>query len=234
MGSRLTFRYCRPGTSAIADAIDVASVPCALPPLEPGKYYIRPVVPDGPTIDVLFTIPAEGWEAFVGGYKPGEGGREQTVALHILNVTNRVRHGCTDHAMADPPVGDTPEHLASALATLEPFEVAEAPSEVSRWGYDGVRLVLHVPELPTTIAGGQLSFTGCVERELRSWIGRPLSYAYYGYSPGPIEEFWILDVDGQRLVVATDHFADTPPADMDELQAVLDSIEFVVEPPSDS
>lgn len=172
--------------------------------------------------------------AFIGGFKPGEDGRDQTVALHFLNVTNLVQHGCTDHAEADPPVGETTEDLASALATLEPFEVAEAPSEFSRWGYDGMHLVLQVPELPTTVAGGQLSFTGCVDRELKSWIGRPLSYAFYGYGPGLIEEFWILDVDGQRLMVAADYYADTPPADMEELRAALDSIEFVVEPPSDS
>ena len=214
--------------SAIADAIDVASVPGNFGPLEPGNYYIRPVVPEGPTISVHFTIPAEGWLAFIGGFKPGVDGRDQTVALHILNVTNLVRHGCSDHAIADP-IGDTTEDLASALATLEPFEVVEAPSEVSRWGYDGTRLVLQVPELPTSVAAGQLKFTDCVENEVKSWIGRPLSYVYYGYSPGLIEEFWILDVDGQRLVVATDHFPDTPPDDMDELQAVLDSIGFVVD-----
>jgi hypothetical protein len=219
--------------SALAGAVEAISGPGSFPPLEPGRYYIRPVVPDGPTIYVLYTIPAEGWLAFIGGFKPGAGGRDQTVALHILNVTTVVQHGCTDHTGADPPVGDTPEDLASALATLEPFKVAEAPSEVSRWGYDGMRLVLHVPELPTTIGGGQLSFTGCVDRELKSWIGRPLSYAYYGYSPGLIEEFWILDVDGQRLVIAADHYADTPPADMEELQSVLDSIEIVVEAKSD-
>lgn len=195
--------------SAIADAIDVMSVRGRFGPLKPGKYYVRPVVPDGSNISVHFTIPAEGWLAFIGGFKPGEDGRDQTVALHILNVTNLVRHGCSDHAIAGP-IGDTTEDLASALATLEPFEVVEAPSEVSRWGYDGTRLVLQVPELPTTVAAGQLKFTGCVENEVKSWIGRPLSYAYYGYSPGLIEEFWILDVDGQRLVVATDHFPDTP------------------------
>ena len=86
-----------------------------------------------------------------------------------------------------------------------------------------------MPELPTTVAAGQLRFTGCFGNEVKSWIGRPLSYAYYGYSPGLIEEFWILDVHGQRLVIAPDHFPDTPPDDMEELQAVLDSIELVVD-----
>lgn len=222
-----------PLPSPLADATDVASVPGEFSALDPGRYYIRPVVPDGPTIYVLFTIPAPGWHAFIGGFKPGQDGRDQTVALHILNVTNLVQHGCTDHAMADPPVGDTVEDLANALAMLEPFEVAEPPSEVSRWGYDGMQLVLQVPDAPTTMAGGQLSFTGCVDGELKSWIGRPLSYAYYGYSPGLIERFWILDVDGQRLVIAADHHADAPPADMEQLQAVLDSIEIVVEAESD-
>lgn len=54
-----------PMPSAIADATDVASVPGDFGPLEPGKYYIRPFVPDGPTIYVLFTIPVEGWLEFI-------------------------------------------------------------------------------------------------------------------------------------------------------------------------
>ncbi len=214
---------------AIAGATDLESVLGEFGPLEPGEYYIRPSVLEGPAIYVLFTIPGEGWVEFIPAFKPGEEGRDQTVALHILNVTNLVRDGCTDHAAASPPVGTTTEDLASLLASLEPFDVVEPPTEVSRWGYDGIRLVLQVPELPTTVAGGQLSFTGCIDRELKSWIGQPLSYAYYGYSPGLIEEFWILDVVGQRLVLAADRFADSSPADLEELQAVLNSIEIVVE-----
>jgi hypothetical protein len=219
-----------PISPAIPDAVDVESVPGDFGPLEADtRYYARPVVPNGPTIYVLYTIPADGWVAWIGSFKPGEEGRDQTVALHVLNVTSLVRHGCTDHGMADPPVGSRVEDLATALTTLEPFQVVEQPAPVSRWGYNGMRLVLRTPDLPTTVAGGQLSWTGCQDRELKSWIGRPLSYAYYGYSPGLIEEFWILDIEGQRLVVATDHFPDTPPGDMEELDAVLDSIEIVVE-----
>ena len=68
----------------------------------------------------------------------------------------------------------------------------------------------------------------CQDGEVKSWIAPSLSYAFYGYSPGLIEEFWILDVEGTRLMISALRYADSSQADLDELQAVLDSI--VIEP----
>ena len=38
------------------------------------------------------------------------------------------------------------------------------------------------------------------------------------------EEFWILDVDGTRLVIETNHSPASPPEDVAEMRAILDSI----------
>ena len=49
--------------------------------------------------------------------------------------------------------------------------------------------------------------------------------AYYGYSgPGDREEFWILDVEGTRLMIAAGRSPGSRPADLAELRTVLDSI----------
>jgi hypothetical protein len=49
--------------------------------------------------------------------------------------------------------------------------------------------------------------------------------AFYGYTgPGYTEEFWILDVEGTRLMIAAERSADSPQQDLEELNTILDSI----------
>ena len=201
------------GPRAIASAGDFA-------PLDPGAYYIEPVADGSSPLRVLFTIPAEGWSSFIGAFKPGEDSRDQTVQINIAVVTNLVTEGCTDHSAQSPVVGPTVDDLATALSELAPFELIEEPGDVTMAGFGGKHLVWTVPDA--------LVFTECLGDEVKSWIAPSLSYAFYGYSPGLIEEFWILDVEGARLMISTLRYADASQADVDELQAVLDSI--VIEP----
>jgi hypothetical protein len=49
--------------------------------------------------------------------------------------------------------------------------------------------------------------------------------AFYGYTgPGYTEEFWILDVEGTRLMITAGQSPGSPPEDLAERQAILDSI----------
>jgi hypothetical protein len=198
-------------------------------PLEPATYCINPDQDPTTTLHVLYTIPADGWLAFIGSFKgpvDEATGRDQSVQVNILNVTNLVTDGCENHVALDPPVGPTVDGLATALTELAPFEVVEAPTDVTFDGYAGRHLILTTPDLPVEVNGGNLRFTECMSGEVKSWIGRPLSYAYYGYSPGQIEEFWILDVDGNRLMISAAQYPDSPPGDVAEMQALLDSIDI--------
>ena len=89
---------------------------------------------------------------------------------------------------------------------------------------------LTVPEdLPFEPLPGGGYFTDCQRGEIRSWLAPVLSLAFYGYeSPGQIEEFWILDVDGFRLMIQATWFPESPPQDIAEMRSLLDSI--VIEP----
>jgi hypothetical protein len=101
---------------------------------------------------------------------------------------------------------------------------------VSAFGYSGKHLEIAVPTSVTwkVIAGTPL-FTDCYQGVLRTWIDRQLSYAYYGYTaPGDTEEFWILDVEGTRVVIAALRSANASADMLAEQQAILDSI--VIEP----
>jgi hypothetical protein len=144
-----------------------------------------------------------------------------------VNVTNLVVDGCTDHDPLNPPVGPTVDDLATALASLRPFLVTKPPSGVDSYGYHGKYLELTVPEIPFGVSGDESYFPDCAGTELKSWIGRPLSYAFYGYTePGQHEEFWILDVNGARLVIEANWSPGSPKKDIAEMRAILDSIKI--------
>jgi hypothetical protein len=194
-------------------------------PLEPGTYSIDPDVDSSTPLRVVYEIPAEGWSMWIGAVKFADDGH---LGVSITTVSNLVRHGCRDHSWADPPVGPSVDDLAAALADLAPFRVTSPPEDVSIYGYRGTYLELTVPNLPVEREEDDLRFTGCAEGNLKSWVGAidvVPGDAFYGYAgPGFTEEFWILDVEGTRLVIAAERSAGSSEKDLAELSAILDSI----------
>lgn len=211
-------------------ALDVTRVGCPLlecgfVPLEPGPYFIDPDLDPTTSLRVIYEVPAEGWQRWIGAAKFAERGH---VGLSITTVTNVVRDGCGDHSWADPPVGSSVNDLADALASLTPFQVTSARTEVTMYGYPGVHLEWTVPDLPYEAEGDDGAFIDCVDGELKSWVAAidtEPGDAFYGYTgPGYTEEFWILDVEGTRLMIASGRSADSPADDIEELGSILDSI----------
>ena len=244
LASMLALGACAPGTEAAdppspvtptepsptATIQDVTEQLGDSPPLQPGTYFIDPDADPSTPLRVVFEVPVEGWSSWIGAAK-SEG---DWVAVSITSVTNLVRHGCRDHSQADPPVGPSVDDLAAAMADLGPFRVTSPPTDVTIYGYSGKHLELTVPDMPYEVRGDVPVFTGCTgydwhRRFLMSWIAPHLvaagGYGYYGYNgPGHTEEFWILDVEGTRLVIAADRSPESPGEDLAEVQAILDSI----------
>jgi hypothetical protein len=227
---------CGSGDTANPAATKTTNAPTASPtiqdimdlpdfaPLEPGTYFIDPDADPSTPLRVVYEVPVEGWSQWFGAFK-----EEGRVSVSITTVRNVVRHGCRNHSPADPPVGPGVGDLATALADLAPFRVTSPPKDVTVYGYRGKHLELTVPDLPVTHEG----FTGCVDDNLASWIAAPHfgpppapeDDAFYGYTgPGYTEEFWILDVEGTRLVIAAGRSPDSPQENLAELRAILDSI----------
>lgn len=224
------------GTDTTAKSPTVPSEPTASPtiqdvmelpkfaPLEPGTYFIDPDSDPSTPLRVVYEVPADGWSQWFGAVKFAEDGH---VMVNITTVVNLVRHGCRDHSWADPPIGPSVDDLTAALADLAPFRVTSPSKDVTIYGYSGKYLELTVPDLP--VEGDD--FTGCVDGDLSSWVA-PIDIAegeggaFHGYNaePGRIEEFWILDVDGTRLVIETNWSPASPPEDVAEMRAILDSI----------
>jgi hypothetical protein len=195
-------------------------------PLEPGTYVIDPDLDPSTPLRVVYKVPADGWVQWIGAAKPADNGH---VMVSITTVTNLVGHGCRDHSWADPPVGPRVDDLADALADLAPFRVTSPPKDVTIYGYSGKRLELTVPNLPVQGEGDDRRFAGCVDGDLKSWVGAidtGVGDAFYGYNsePGRTEEFWILDVDGTRLMIEANWSPASPRKDVAELRLILDSI----------
>jgi hypothetical protein len=193
--------------------------------LEPGSYFMDPDFDPSTSLRVVYEVAEEGWSQWTGAVKfHGEDGH---VAVSVGSVANLVTHGCKDRSPADPPVGPTVDDLAAALADLAPFRVTSRPADVTMYGYQGKHLELTVPDLPVESDGEHgTSFVGCVGGSLASWIladeaGEP----FFGYTrPGDTEEFWILDVEGTRLMIAAERTPDSPAYALAEQRAILDSI----------
>jgi hypothetical protein len=201
--------------------------------LEPGAYFIDPDLDPDTPLRVMYEVPVEGWSRWIGAVKFAEPDPSH-VAVSITTVANLVRHGCRDHSWAEPPVGASVADLATALADLPPFRVTSPPEDVTVDGYDGKHLELTVPNLP--LAGDDHRFTGCIGGHLKSWVGAidtaEEGDAFYGYTgPGYREEFWILDVEGTRLMIASGRSPGSPPEDLAELGAIINSIR--IEPQAD-
>jgi hypothetical protein len=148
-------------------------------------------------------------------------GMEAATALGIRPGSVRAR---LSRAKA-PPVGRSVDDLVTALAELAPSRVTSAPKNVIMYGYRGEYLELTVPHPP--VEGGD--FSRWVDGSLSSWVA-PIDVAegeggaFHGYNAEPIEEFWILDVEGTRLLIETNWSPASPPEDVAEMRAILDSI----------
>jgi hypothetical protein len=206
-------------TSTVAPR-DITSFP-GFSPLEPGAYYIDPDADPSTPLRVVYRIAADGWSMWIGAVKfTGE----RHVGVSIATVTNLVRHGCRDPSRLDPPVGPTVGDLAAALADLAPFRVTSPPRDITIDGYRGKHLELTVPAMPMAGRGDEHRFVGCVGGKLKSWIAPPYG-AFYGHTgPGYSEEFWILDVEGSRVVIVAERSPGMPDEDIAELRAILTSI----------
>jgi hypothetical protein len=207
-----------PATTTVAPGQEVLEVPGGetFVPLEPGRYFVDPDGDDTTPLRVTYEVAAEGWDSWFGALKFAQDGVDAATVLSITTVTNLVTDGCLDHTPLDPPVGPTVEDLATALTQLAPFEVTAPPTDVNVFGYPGQHLELTVPDGVSP---------GCLDGDLDSWISPVNGGAFSGYDgPGQTEEFWILDVEGTRLVFVKLNSPVSPAEDAAELDAIFDSI----------
>lgn len=131
---------------------------------------------------------------------------------------------------ADPPrfadPGPTVEDLAMALHR-QPHRLGAAPTPVTFAGYQGLYLEMRLPK--------RLQTESCTTGSYEAWqaldpttMGRQERYQY---GPGFVDRIWILDVNGQRLVVNATFDPRITEADAAALDAMLESITIHTDEP---
>jgi hypothetical protein len=172
---------------------------------------------------ITITVP-DGW-ANIDGWALNSGeGTDHWVGVTFWDVDEVFAHPCQWQGRRIQP-GPTVADLAKALAK-QPLRDATEPVDIVVDGFQGMQLEWSVP------AG--IDFTTCDQDEsegdhlFRSWTAARDSWASdrYQQGPGQVDRLWILDIDGERLVVDAMYMPSTEANDREELWQVMESIRF--------
>ena len=124
-------------------------------------------------------------------------------------------------------VGPTVDDLVGALSSQR-FRDPTAPSGAMLAGHDGQYLELSVPD--DWVVTGDADFQGCDDpgnghQDFVSWWGTDGGDRYQ-QAAGQVDRVWVLDVEGQTLLVDATYTPDTSVADREELEEVVTSLRF--------
>ena len=148
--------------------------------------------------------------------------------ISVWDVTEIPRDPCHwKDSLEDP--GDSVDEVVDAL-TAQATRQASTPKDVTLAGYKGRYLEWSVPI--DAVVTGDADFAGCDlwpdngHRDFVSWLSGSHGERYQQMA-GQVDRLWILDVDGQTLVVDATHEAGQTTADLDEQSRIVESLRFV-------
>ena len=128
--------------------------------------------------------------------------------------------------LVDP--GPTVDGLVAALEA-QSMRHATKPTDVTLGGYSGKYLEWSVPK--HWVVTGDGDFKGCDvqdgHRNFVSWLGNGGVGQRWQQMAGQVDKLWILDVNGQRLVVDANYAPGTTRAQRDEEDQVVQSLRFI-------
>jgi hypothetical protein len=136
------------------------------------------------------------------------GDPEESVVALTFQIVENVVAGCSNQESAEllePPVGPTVDDLVDAISNLEGYE-ASAPADISMSGFDGKEFTL-------TATGGCGATWATPDRVT-------------GMGSDEINLLQVLDVDGERVLIASAYNPDTSQEDVAALEQVRDSVEI--------
>jgi hypothetical protein len=216
-------------TSSLAPTSSVAPASSGAPDasLRPGDQRVTgQVLGTGSYPTYTLDVP-DGWEA--GGHFTVKSfsDPDPVMGVSVWDVGQVYGDPCHwQGTLADP--GPTVDDLVAALVA-QPTRNATAPVDVTLAGYAGRHLEWSVPA--DMVVTGDSDFAGCdIEpsnghRDFNSWVGNGQGSRYQQVA-GQVDRLWILDVDGQRLLVDATYSPDTTEADRNEQQRVVESLRF--------
>jgi hypothetical protein len=157
--------------------------------LEPGSYALPPLGPGHHPVAVV-DVPAgyTHWGPFLNAAEPQE--PEDPLAISLWVVTGVFKDACV--ATEQLPAGDSVRSLADAFLRQKVTSVTR-PRPVTLAGYDGLYLEIRAP--------AKLDYSRCNDAELNFWESTPAGERWTRM-PAMRDRLWILDVDGQTMVLA--------------------------------
>jgi hypothetical protein len=192
-----------PAPTANPDAVSLDTHPGG--PLASGDYFVT--VGDH---RVTFTVSAIGWQKNVVEGVIWTNDSEARVSFGSLDNVNL--DPCRPElGELDPPPGPTADELAAALAAIPGVEATS--SDVALSGYTGRLVTLDVPE----------TFSNCIPDGGEALLAGDAT-------AGPIEagvhRFWIVEVDGDRIVIGGVHRRGALSRQVQQLEAIIDSVQI--------
>jgi hypothetical protein len=186
-------------------------------------------LPEGPHLlwnqgglSMTVTIPAPGWWGEPGGGalakndNPDPFGAGMITFVGDLYVFGDPCRWATTRP--DTPATTVDEFVAAMSAQAS--RDATEPVDVTVDGYAGKSITVHVPD--------DANFAECDGATFGSWgmPGSDLSPFRYHQAPGQIDKLWVLDVDGELVVIDAAYYERTSQAVIDELEAIAGSASF--------
>ncbi len=194
-------------------------------PLEPGTYRMEPsaVLGGAPYPSFLVTVP-EGWTSGDGWALYGG-----PVGVSIWNVNQVFAHPCQWKGTALSP-GESVDDLVTALGAV-PLRNPTTPEPVQIDSRTGMYFEWSVP---ADIAHDGEGFPDCdantgEPHDFVSWTGRGTPSIRYHQGPGQVDYVWVLDTDGERLVIDAFSMPEATDEDIAEIHEIVDSIRFIDE-----
>lgn len=214
-----------PSSTPTASSPRTESTPSATPSAGPEVNTIAGDVLGGGDYPGYTVEAPAGWSSTSDGhFVVGQG---SIVGMSVWDVGEVPRDPCHwSGSLRDP--GPTVVDLVGAL-TAQRLRQATEPTPVTLDGYEGFFLEWSVPA--DMVVTGDAEFQGCdIEpsnglRDFVSWLGNGEGERYQQVA-GQVDMLWVLDVEGQRLVVDATYSPDTPEADRSELAAIVESLRF--------
>jgi hypothetical protein len=179
---------------------------------------------------MILTVPGTGWFTidtwFLGKDVAGlsePGGSRYDIRVIPYLVSNLHADPCAwIGSVLEPAVGPTVDDLATALME-QPLQNASSVSDVTLGGHAGKKVEMSVPD----------DFAGetCDGGNYGRWYDDddPANYGPWTFGAGQHDTVYIIDVEGTRWVIDTQHRPGVPESDIAELDRLVASIRF--EPP---
>ena len=171
------------------------------------------------TPELVYEVSApDMWEVYRGRYFSSS---DFSGGSGIFSVTGPVTeawlpaHPCRDRALV--PVGPTARDLADALATQPVLKVTK-PKPSSIAGGPGVHVEVSIVD--------RVNSAACQSGDVALLTSRRRPPDWWELPAGGVVTYWILNVDGQRLIVAGACDTTCTDADFEALAGMAESVTF--------